>query len=198
MSEPRHDDIRADSFECSCRKGNGKLLNSIRILKFELSLTRANVTPSSGRFRSWLSFRETHLKAIRFKSVRRFSFFLFQVSQPMKPGVRGRYKEYETNGPLHRHACSYCAKSFQKPSDLSRHVRTHTDDRPFSCEKCHKTWVLLVAFSLTTTVRCCCCCWLSRCFIILVTPLSSSALSVEVCALNSLQWTSAFLNLLEL
>lgn len=34
--------------------------------------------------------------------------------------------------------CKYCHKSFKKPSDLIRHIRVHTGERPFQCTQCNK------------------------------------------------------------
>ncbi len=35
--------------------------------------------------------------------------------------------------PRHRNACTKCGKSFKKPSDLIRHERVHTKEKPYSC-----------------------------------------------------------------
>lgn len=32
-----------------------------------------------------------------------------------------------------RHVCSMCPKSFIQKSDLTIHIRSHTDERPFAC-----------------------------------------------------------------
>ncbi|CAH1779250.1 unnamed protein product [Owenia fusiformis] len=36
--------------------------------------------------------------------------------------------------------CSHCNKTFQKPSQLERHTRIHTGDRPYKCSLCDKTF----------------------------------------------------------
>ena len=37
-----------------------------------------------------------------------------------------------------KHVCDFCNKCFHSGCDLSRHVRTHTGEKPYKCHKCFK------------------------------------------------------------
>lgn len=45
------------------------------------------------------------------------------------------------------HQCLYCSKEFKKPSDLVRHIRIHTHEKPYKCHLCFR------AFAVTSTLK---------------------------------------------
>ncbi|XP_048848469.1 zinc finger protein 236-like isoform X2 [Brienomyrus brachyistius] len=50
--------------------------------------------------------------------------------------------------PKFANRCNYCPKSFRKPSDLVRHIRIHTGERPYKCDSCGKS------FTVKSTLDC--------------------------------------------
>ncbi|XP_030756317.1 zinc finger protein 236-like [Sitophilus oryzae] len=82
-----------------------------------------------------------------------------KLSVDSSNGVPGsslvKLAESEANGDIRRYLvrqkkigdvrwyfCDYCTSRFKKPSDLIRHIRTHTLEKPFKCTKCNQSFAL--------------------------------------------------------
>lgn len=58
---------------------------------------------------------------------------------------------YRMVGNVRWHQCMYCTKEFKKPSDLVRHIRIHTQEKPYKCNHCFRAFA--VKSTLTNHVR---------------------------------------------
>ena len=48
---------------------------------------------------------------------------------------------FQVNG-IRWHQCVYCTKEFKKPSDLIRHIRIHTHEKPYKCTQCFRSFAV--------------------------------------------------------
>ncbi|KAL1502186.1 hypothetical protein ABEB36_007364 [Hypothenemus hampei] len=60
--------------------------------------------------------------------------------------ANGRVRRYSLHqkqiGDIRWYLCNYCRRKFKKPSDLIRHFRVHTLEKPFKCPECNRCFSL--------------------------------------------------------
>ncbi|CAH2083263.1 unnamed protein product [Euphydryas editha] len=58
-----------------------------------------------------------------------------------RPVLRTHTRMLHRDGRLHRnHVCDVCGKAYTTKKSLEGHLRTHTGERPFRCDKCPSTF----------------------------------------------------------
>lgn len=80
------------------------------------------------------------------KSISTFSTFADSIE-----GVKKYVMKQRRAGSIRWHQCNYCCKEFRKPSDLVRHIRVHTREKPYKCRLCIKSFA--VKSTLTAHIK---------------------------------------------
>ena len=75
-----------------------------------------------------------------------------QIAQLFDPATGTRQTHIVRRvGKISYRQCLYCQKEFKKSSDLVRHYRIHTHDKPFKCSQCYRAFT--VKGTLSTHMR---------------------------------------------
>merc|ERR1711902_61919 len=61
-----------------------------------------------------------------------------ESGEELYDSLRGKFPDYVNRKII----CLFCNRKFWSAEDLRRHVRTHTGERPYSCDICNRRFTL--------------------------------------------------------
>ncbi|CAN7985106.1 unnamed protein product, partial [Ixodes hexagonus] len=124
----------ADDRAHHSRRRNARRKHSPRLFLFHMH-PEASSSPSLAILRSLRHPHGCDQCPVRFKThAELHAHKLCRHTPGSSPPKRDRYK------------CSFCDKSFPFSFSLRMHLRTHTGERPYACQHCHKTFNLQKSF----------------------------------------------------
>ena len=92
----------------------------------------------------------TKKKEKRFCQTQVMAPILISVSVYPTHKITSLLLGHKVNG-VRWHQCTYCTKEFKKPSDLVRHIRIHTHEKPYKCTQCFRAFA--VKSTLTAHIK---------------------------------------------
>ena len=72
--------------------------------------------------------------------IKKRTLYLKWISSPCRKSLNHRKYRRHIDRSRFGQVCRHCNKSFQKPSQLERHERIHTGEKPYKCNQCDRAF----------------------------------------------------------